>query len=84
MTDDSYCVLIVDDSPEVREILIEYLEGTYKVRVAADGHQALQIYTESKPDIILLDLHMPVLSGQEVINHIRHERQDQEFYIRQS
>ncbi len=81
MTDDSYCVLIVDDSPEVREILIEYLEGSYQVRVAADGHQALQIYTESKPDIILLDLHMPVLSGQEVINHIRHELQDQEVYI---
>jgi sigma-B regulation protein RsbU (phosphoserine phosphatase) len=81
MTLDMYRVLIVDDSPEVREILVEYLEGTYLVSTAADGDEALQVYREAHPDIILLDLHMPQMSGLEVIRHLRDRLQNQEVYI---
>jgi len=81
MTLEMYRVLIVDDSREVREILVEYLEEAYLVSTAADGEQALQAYREAPPDIILLDLHMPQMSGLEVIKHIRDHLQNQEVYI---
>ena len=81
MTRDMHRVLIVDDSPEVRDILVEVLEGSYHVCTAADGDEALQVYGQTRPDIILLDLHMPMMSGLEVINHIRHRLQDHEIYI---
>jgi DNA-binding response OmpR family regulator len=59
-------ILVVDDKAELRTLLKSYLtqEG-YSVVAAGDGHEALFIARREKPDLILLDLMMPEMSGYE-------------------
>jgi signal transduction histidine kinase/CheY-like chemotaxis protein len=65
-------ILVVDDEPTVLEALEALLtrEG-HQVVCAQDGEEALQRAAEERPDIILLDLHLPGLSGFEVVNRLR-------------
>jgi two-component system response regulator ResD len=65
-------VLVVDDDPAVRELLQLYLgrEG-FEVSGAADGREALCRYREHRPDLILLDLMLPVMHGLEVCRAVR-------------
>lgn len=65
-------VLVVDDEQAIRELLALYLtkEG-FVVQEAADGAEALIKNQEYKPDIIILDIMMPVLDGMEVCRQIR-------------
>ena len=57
-------VLVVDDEPRLRQLLVELLtdEG-YEVRVAANGRQALTLLDYWRPDLIVSDLAMPVMDG---------------------
>ena len=65
-------VLIADDNPQGAELLEAYLSATdYDVRVAADGEQTLQQVRAWQPDLILLDIMMPRISGFEVCKQIR-------------
>jgi CheY-like chemotaxis protein len=59
-------VLVVDDDRDIRELLVELLasEG-YEVASAPDGRRALAEARARRPDVILLDLMMPVMSGWE-------------------
>ena len=66
--------LIVDDEPISRRVLREELEGFAEITVvgeAADGRQALKFMAEFHPDIVFLDLQMPVMSGFEVVQNLR-------------
>lgn len=66
------CVLVVDDSPENIDLLSEVLRDDYRVRVATSGEKALKIvYSDEPPDLILLDIMMPVMDGFEAIDRIR-------------
>jgi len=68
--DQSVSVLIADDHPVVRQGLRTFLElqpGLRVVGEAAGGAEALRQIEELRPDVVLLDLHMPDLSGQEVL-----------------
>jgi two-component system, LytTR family, response regulator len=68
--------LVVDDEPIARQILIDELENLPDVEVAgeaANGRQALLKIAEVKPDLVLLDLQMPVMSGFEVIQNLQDE-----------
>ncbi len=65
-------VLIADDDPKGAELLEAYLAETdYEVRIAADGEQTLQQVADWKPDVILLDVMMPRISGFEVCKRLR-------------
>jgi CheY-like chemotaxis protein len=67
-------VLIAEDNAVNRELLHELLEARgYSVFDACDGQQALQVLSETQPDILLLDLNMPVLDGFGVIGKIRQD-----------
>jgi len=57
-------ILVVDDEPDVREYLTDYLDDVgYNVKSAEDGNKAMDLIEESVPDMILLDLMMPEETG---------------------
>ena len=60
-------VLVVEDDRDLREVMAEILQGLFRVMQAADGAEALEILRSSTelPDLILLDLMMPVMSGMQ-------------------
>jgi len=65
-------VLVVDDNEDIRNLISIILTGeSYEVLAVETGTQALEIYTEFKPDLILLDIMMPGISGFEVLEQIR-------------
>jgi two-component system alkaline phosphatase synthesis response regulator PhoP len=65
-------VLIADDNPQNAELLDAHLDGTgYETRVAANGEETIRLAREWKPDVILLDIMMPKLSGFEVCKRLR-------------
>jgi two-component system, cell cycle response regulator DivK len=65
-------ILIVDDFADMREMLKLTLSSLgYRVLEAEDGRGAVEITISQKPDLILMDLAMPVLSGLEAIREIR-------------
>ena len=66
--------LIVDDEPIARRVLAEELEAFPEVAVAGEasnGREALLKMAELKPDLVFLDLQMPVMSGFEVIQNLQ-------------
>jgi two-component system sensor histidine kinase ChiS len=64
--------LVVDDELINVQVLTNYLSlQNYRVAQAFDGHEALEALSESKPDLILLDIMMPKMSGYEVCQKIR-------------
>jgi CheY-like chemotaxis protein len=65
-------VLIAEDNPVNRELLRELLEGRgYAVLEACDGQEALRLLEDAHPDLLLLDLGMPVLDGYATVRQIR-------------
>jgi signal transduction histidine kinase len=65
-------VLVVDDDPRNRKLLEEYLLGAgYHVRLACDGRSALAMASADPPDLVLLDVMMPDLSGLEVCRQLK-------------
>jgi DNA-binding response OmpR family regulator len=67
-------ILVVDDEPTLREALVDALEADgFRVVSAADGREALARFREERPDLVLLDLMLPELSGIEVCRIIRAE-----------
>jgi len=68
-------ILIVDDEPNIREVVGLYLrrEG-YTVVEASDGEEALELYRQDRPDLVVLDLVLPKLGGLEVCRRIQSER----------
>ncbi len=67
-------ILVVEDEPTLRETLADALEGEgFRVVSAADGREALARFRGERPDLVLLDLMLPELSGIEVARIIRAE-----------
>ena len=67
-------VLIVEDDPNIRELLQLYLEKDgYAVTLAADGGQGLEKFRAIKPNLVLLDVMLPVMDGWAVCKAIRAE-----------
>jgi sigma-B regulation protein RsbU (phosphoserine phosphatase) len=65
-------VLIVDDTPQNIHVLMETLKDSYKIVAATSGAKALQLATrEPLPDLILLDVMMPEMSGYEVCEQLK-------------
>ena len=68
----SISVLVVEDDPNIRELLQLYLEKEgYAVTLAADGGQGLEKFRTNQPNLVLLDVMMPVMDGWEVCKAIR-------------
>lgn len=65
-------VLIVDDNQQNAELLEAHLDGTAcDTRIATNGDEAIRLSQEWKPDVVLLDIMMPKVSGFEVCRRLR-------------
>ena len=69
-------VLVAEDRPENRQFLVRLLKMVgFQVREAEDGAEAISLWSNWSPDLVLMDLQMPVIDGYEAIQHIkRHDR----------
>ena len=69
-------VMLVDDSISVRKFVGRMLEKAgYRVRLAADGLEALEIVTQTRCDLVVTDLEMPRTNGYELLSHLRQDPQ---------
>jgi DNA-binding response OmpR family regulator len=65
-------VLVVDDEPDIRELVRALLERAgHDVIEAPDGREALRLFFSAKPDLVILDVSMPVLDGWQTLERIR-------------
>jgi DNA-binding NtrC family response regulator len=70
-------ILVADDDPYIQEALQDRLETLgYRVSLAADGQQALEILEHKDPQLILLDIEMPGMKGLDVLKEIRRRDND--------
>ena len=68
-------ILVVDDNPNNRDLISRRLERSgYRVSVADNGSRALEMLEEASPDLIVLDVMMPGISGTEVLRLVRKEK----------
>jgi CheY-like chemotaxis protein len=66
-----YTILVVDDSKNIREFCRRELEKcAYRVLVAQDGREALDVCDSDAPDLIVLDVRMPGLDGPETVRQL--------------
>lgn len=69
-------IIIADDERNITDVCRRYLEREgWTVWVAADGEEAMQLWREHQPDLLVLDLMMPKLGGIEVCDQIRQEEE---------
>jgi two-component system, OmpR family, response regulator AdeR len=65
-------ILVVEDEPRISEALEQYLHrSNFRTECAADGRSALTIHRTTRPDLVLLDVQLPVMDGIEVLKRIR-------------
>ena len=65
-------IMLVEDETSIRETMAEFLaEEGFEILQAADGLEALEVFRENQPDLIILDLMLPKLDGLEVCKAIR-------------
>jgi DNA-binding NtrC family response regulator len=76
-------ILIVDDEEQARANLKDYIEPRYECDIleASDGKSAIESVRKDKPDIILLDIRMPGISGIDAINEIKQINPDMRIIV---
>jgi len=68
---DQHSILIVDDEDIIREFLFEVLHESYSVSTAVDGQDAIDKLKTGRFDLIITDLKMPKISGEELVRFVR-------------
>ena len=79
---DKKLILLVDDDPDFVEAVRVIVEnGGYEVVVAYDGQEGLEAVAERKPDLIVLDVMMPVMNGHEACAQLKGSEETAEIPI---
>ncbi|KAF3890833.1 MULTISPECIES: response regulator [Nostocales] len=84
MSDTNIRVLIADDHPVVRfglAMIIQYATGIETVAEASTGTEAVQLFRQHRPDVVLMDLKMPEMCGVDAIAAIRQEDPDARLIV---
>ena len=75
-------VLLVDDYPDAREMYAEYLDFSgFEVIEAANGMEALQRAADTQPDIVLMDLSLPVMDGWEATRRLKADKRTEHIPV---
>lgn len=75
-------ILVVDDYDDAREMYAEYLEFLgYQVQTARDGQEAIDLARDSHPDVILMDLSLPVVSGWEATRVLKQDERTRDIPV---
>jgi DNA-binding response OmpR family regulator len=75
-------ILIAEDNSQNAELMEAYLgDRDFEIRIAADGDQTLQVVRTWRPDLILLDIMMPKISGFEVCKRLRADAATREIAV---
>src|SRR5262245_1475714 len=64
-------ILIVEDVEFNRDLVVQLLEDTYEVLTAADGATGIHLAARERPDLILMDLSLPIIDGWEATRRIK-------------
>jgi two-component system, cell cycle response regulator DivK len=64
-------ILVVEDVEFNRELIVQLLEDDYEVLTAADGAEGIRLAEQEHPDLILMDLSLPVIDGWEATRRIK-------------
>ena len=64
-------ILIVEDVEFNRDLIVQLLEDDYEILTAADGEEGIQLAERERPDLILMDLSLPVIDGWEAARRIK-------------
>jgi signal transduction histidine kinase len=71
--DDRPLVLVIEDNPDLRAFLVDALSNQYRVRTASNGREGLDRARRLSPDLIVSDLMLPELTGEEVLRELRRD-----------
>ena len=75
-------ILIVEDDPKNLKLIRDLLQFSgYKVLEATDGKQAVELAKDKKPDLILMDIQMPVMDGLEAIGILKNDEETKNIPI---
>jgi two-component system cell cycle response regulator DivK len=64
-------ILVVEDVELNRDLVVQLLEDRYEILTACDGRTAIEVAERERPDLILMDLSLPVLDGWEAARRIK-------------
>ena len=65
-------ILVVEDQPDSRQIIRDMLAGTdYEITEAENGEEALTVIAKQRPDLILMDIQLPIMDGYTATNQIK-------------
>ena len=64
-------ILVVEDVEFNRDLIVQLLEDDYQVLTAADGAEGIRLAQQERPDLILMDLSLPVIDGWEATRRIK-------------
>jgi len=64
-------ILIVEDVDFNRDLIVQLLEDNYEILTAADGAEGIRLAERERPDLILMDLSLPVIDGWEATRRIK-------------
>ncbi len=75
-------ILVIEDEPDIQEILAHILKDAgYSVRAAGNGQDGLRAFEEFEPELVILDVHLPDMSGFEICRKIREHKSRQDTPI---
>ena len=66
-------ILVIEDDPEMNRFIVDTLSSQYRVATAFDGREGLQKAKELQPDVILSDLMMPRMNGEQFLTELRRQ-----------
>ena len=75
-------ILVVEDEPSLRKLLQYQLSKIgHEIRVAGDGEQALALVKSERPDLVLLDVKLPVMGGFQVLRKLQEDKNTKSILV---